>query len=321
MSERERVRSFTLIVPGPWESAADLVAVLQGAELAATEPSDAPFAADAIEVSVVPMSPSARARVAEGLRLPTGDSVHEELAHAPAFAVVELGWGLEEHLARSLALGRALVAAGGVAASFVFSGTSATWAQWDEAFSRHAVAVMRLAVAFVVDEGEAFSAGMHHFDLPDAQVLGLASEVASRWIFGLCAHQLVEGHALVSGQGFALSADEGRRVLERWPDALHHRSDERSNPFGVWRLVEHSEVVPPGEDLAVAVPALLAMLAAAEQRAGAPLTRGQVEAIAARTPRVMTPVAEARTMERSRGYADLLPELAWEQWLLERSMG
>jgi hypothetical protein len=29
----------------------------------------------------------------------------------------------------------------------------------------------------------------------------------------------------------------------------------------------------------------------------------------------------ARSLERSRGYADIDPELAWEQWNLVRSMG
>jgi hypothetical protein len=63
----------------------------------------------------------------------------------------------------------------------------------------------------------------------------------------------------------------------------------------------------------------VAILTAAERSAGRALTRGEVEKVVAKSTAIAMTVADAQALERSRGYADLEPERAWEQWQIVRS--
>jgi hypothetical protein len=91
------------------------------------------------------------------------------------------------------------------------------------------------------------------------------------------------------------------------------------NPYGVWHLG------PPGgagESLSdlepVFMPPLSVLLMAAEKDQEQPLTQEQVEAIRDKGTCTMMKRRHAQKLERSRGYADLDPQLAWEQWRLLR---
>ncbi|GAA0724137.1 hypothetical protein [Dokdonella soli] len=69
------------------------------------------------------------------------------------------------------------------------------------------------------------------------------------------------------------------------------------------------------DDLELAfVPSLSALLVRAEQLKGSPLTRRQVEAIRDESYVIALPAEVVRATERRRGYADIDPEHAWEQW-------
>jgi hypothetical protein len=60
------------------------------------------------------------------------------------------------------------------------------------------------------------------------------------------------------------------------------------------------------------------VLAALEQKAGRRLTRMQVEEATSNGVCIAMKQRDAQTLERTRGYADIDPELAWEQWQLVR---
>ena len=70
----------------------------------------------------------------------------------------------------------------------------------------------------------------------------------------------------------------------------------------------------------VITPSLVAQLLAAEGEKGAPLTQSEVEKLVDRSPAIAMALADALTLERSRGYADLEPRQAWAQWQLVREM-
>jgi hypothetical protein len=57
---------------------------------------------------------------------------------------------------------------------------------------------------------------------------------------------------------------------------------------------------------------------AAERSKGAPLSEKEVRDIVDDSSAVAMSPADALSLERSRGYADIEPELAWEQWQLVR---
>jgi hypothetical protein len=60
------------------------------------------------------------------------------------------------------------------------------------------------------------------------------------------------------------------------------------------------------------------VLVAAESKAGRPLNKKEVEEIADKTVCIALSPAIARNLERERGYADLDPGRAWEQWQIAR---
>ncbi|MBI1676320.1 hypothetical protein [Shewanella sp. DW31] len=64
----------------------------------------------------------------------------------------------------------------------------------------------------------------------------------------------------------------------------------------------------------VLVPALVAVLLNKEHEKGAPLTEKEVLEIRDNAVCIMMPVSVISKMEESRGYLDLDPEYAWEQW-------
>ncbi|MEL4358921.1 MULTISPECIES: hypothetical protein [unclassified Luteococcus] len=64
----------------------------------------------------------------------------------------------------------------------------------------------------------------------------------------------------------------------------------------------------------VFIPALVALLTAAETTRGRPLTEAEVTAIRDDAVTIALPRADAQAMAAARGYEDIDPELAWEQW-------
>src|SRR5262249_48937372 len=133
-------------------------------------------------------------------------------------------------------------------------------------------------------------------------------------------YQILDDPEILSGDTFALAADQPRRVLERWPDTAYPPGHSCHNPYGVWR------VGPPGGtarkrggNVPVYMPGLHPLLAALEAQNGKPLTKKQV--LAARDSGIcmMMSPREMQALERSRGYTDLDPELAWEQWQVVRA--
>ena len=91
------------------------------------------------------------------------------------------------------------------------------------------------------------------------------------------------------------------------------------NPFGIWRLgSEGGKADSRGDLRPVFVPPLVALLTAAEGQAGRRLHREEVEHLTTGGACMMMTHADAKQLERGRGYADLEPELAWRQWQVLR---
>ncbi|MBL8625738.1 MAG: hypothetical protein JNK64_30780 [Myxococcales bacterium] len=179
----------------------------------------------------------------------------------------------------------------------------------------------RAAVVVLTGDGALQSCGMHAFSLPDVRVeLDDAPAALQRFAEALNAYQLAEDPVLRTGQTFRPDEETPRRVVERWPDAEYPPGHPCHNPYGVWRLGPAggvgrgvSELVP------VFVPALAAVLTALEAQHGQPLTEAQVLEARDRGACIMMSPRDAQRLERSRGYVDLEPELAWEQWQLVRA--
>jgi hypothetical protein len=66
------------------------------------------------------------------------------------------------------------------------------------------------------------------------------------------------------------------------------------------------------------MPTLVSILLAAERSKGSPLLEDEVERLADKCTAIAMSLADAIELERSRGYADLEPRRAWDQWQLVR---
>ena len=69
------------------------------------------------------------------------------------------------------------------------------------------------------------------------------------------------------------------------------------------------------------MPALSALLLAAERAAGRALRREEVEALTEKATAIALDLDDSNALERTRGYTDIEPRLAWEQWQIVRSSG
>lgn len=149
------------------------------------------------------------------------------------------------------------------------------------------------------------------FSLPDA-------EIEAGWqgildVFNV--FQLAEDPVLRSGETFAPDARTPRRRIERWPDGGCPADHPCHNPFGVWRFGPEGGIASnKGELEIVFMPALVTLLLASEGKAVRALTRAEVEGIVEKGVCMTMKPRDAQKVERSRGYSDLDPEQAWEQW-------
>lgn len=284
---------LTCFVPGPWPNAA-AVPVLDSTWTAEWIPNDGQFA--------------------EAFRGTPARTRAAEIARCPGALVISGRLDLPADPGPLQALARTLASAGALAVRVEQSKTGYPAETWAELLGQGAL----FAALIVTVNGRPgpYTCGMHVFGLPDASVDDPADGV--RILTTLCQYQLYEAPLLLPGHTFSPDAETPRRTLERWPDPNFSRAHPCRNPFGVWRLLRTSDR-KPDRLVPTFMPPLVALLTAAETRAQRALEREEVEALRDGAVCIAMDPADARTMERSRGYADLDPELAWEQWQIART--
>lgn len=180
----------------------------------------------------------------------------------------------------------------------------------------------RGTIVFLGGDGVLQSCGMHAFSLPDVWLRADGDEGP---LFDLATafdiYQLAERPVMRSGQTFRPDADTARRVVERWPDTQYPPGHPCHNPYGVWRLGLPGGAARALSDLVpVFMPALHVLLVALEQKWRRPLTQDEVEATRDRGVCIAMEPRDAQKIEFERGFSDLDPDLAWEQWQLVRRL-
>jgi hypothetical protein len=309
-----------MLVPGPWRGLEELTAALRARGIDAKAEASGPVQLAEVGVRLVQDEHLDRA-FAWGRRGALDPQLVSCIAHCKFAAVVEVGYRLSENAVEVARIGRALRDAGGLAVRMEASGGASSWETWLESLeSGDASSIYESAVTLVSgDEGEVFTCGMHLFDMPDAAIVMNEVAEAIAWLDTFCVYQIKENPALASGHTFRPDADAERRVLERWPDSHHDSSDGRYNPFGIWQLKAPEEARVKATKLALTfIPTLSVILTAAERAKGGALARSEVEQIVSEGSVIAMEHCDASALERSRGYADIEPELAWEQWQIVR---
>ena len=102
---------------------------------------------------------------------------------------------------------------------------------------------------------------------------------------------------------------------DRTPTSAIRQATGVTTAFGVWTLGPAGGVAERLQELTpLFMPSLATLLTAVEDRKGAPLTRVEVEMLVGKAVCMTTKPRDAQVMERSRGYADIEPERAFDQW-------
>lgn len=83
-------------------------------------------------------------------------------------------------------------------------------------------------------------------------------------------------------------------------------------------MVEDKEELPDEPLVIVHMPPLAVVLAWAEEQKRSPLTEEEVIAARDGAPAMALPASEAKAMEVARGFRDLDPDRAWEEWQAHR---
>ena len=314
------VPSLFMLVPGPWLTLGELTKALAVRGVDAKADDDAPIQAGEVRAQLVEDDDFGRA-FSWGRRGALDAKLVSRIGRCKRAALVEVGYRLRESAAEVARIGRALRDVGGLAVRMEVSGGASPWEIWLECLESGTPSrIYESAVVLAEGEdGALFTCGMHLFGLPDAEISMPDAGEALAWLDAFCIYQLAESPALASGHTFRPSADAERRVLERWPDHRHDPGDGRYNPFGLWQLRTPDSARLKATKLALTfIPSLSVVLTAAEQAKGSPLGQAEVEQIVAEGSVVAMEHRDTQALERSRGYADIEPELAWEQWQIVR---
>jgi hypothetical protein len=241
---------------------------------------------------------------------------------APGALVLDWHVDLREGREEIVGVVEELRAAGALAVRVEQSKLGWDIAHWIELLSSDSGADHhRAVVTFLVGKDELQSCGMHAFSLPDAHARHAGTDAASLQELAsiLNVYQLAEDPALLSGHTFSIDVETPKRLVERWPDTQYPPDHVCHNPYGVWRIGPPGGTARDvGDVVPTFVPALRVTLAAVERERGKRLTQAQVLKIRDEAPCIALGAREINAMDRSRGYADLDPELAWEQWKLVR---
>lgn len=233
-----------------------------------------------------------------------------QLAAVPGALIIYGSADLRDGRGAYLALARALKQAGALALRLEQSRAGWLIGDWLSMLSSPNPSDHYRACVVVLDGDDGTqSCGMHAFSLPD-----VAADEALL-VQALNLFQLEEEPVLRSGHTFAPDADSPKRELVRWPDLGYPRAHPCHNPFGVWRLgAEGKKTLSAPDPAPVFMPPLVVLLTALEHDKGRALTEAEVLAVRDGGACLTMEPKDAQQLERTRGYADLEPELIWPQW-------
>jgi hypothetical protein len=135
----------------------------------------------------------------------------------------------------------ALLDAGGMAVKIESSGTAHSPEAWRE-FASIPDVPWTLYRAYVVlvgdrDNGDVYSCGMHHFQLPDVTIpITIAPEAAAEVINRFNLYQLALKPNLQPGHTFSVAPDQPKYRLSQRRCSRFAADDPFHNPAGYWHL-------------------------------------------------------------------------------------
>jgi hypothetical protein len=127
---------------------------------------------------------------------------------------------------------------GGIAVKIESVGIAHEWDAWERLLRSDDLFDLYTGfVTLIADEHHYYSCGMHHFDLPDAQVpRSLPDSEAAHLMNQFNFYRVAESPALEEGHTFSLSEESPRFKLSRIEDERYPEDHPFHNVQGLWDL-------------------------------------------------------------------------------------
>lgn len=235
-------RDLIIAIPGPWSDRKDfltrVVTKTAGEFMFAGLILACPKANDHVELELYENDPNMRKAFEYAGQGKIGSATLDAIAAHTMTAYLHFPLsvaGQQERLQRFTGLMREI---GGLAVKIETCGVAHEWSVWEAILaSQNPFDLYRGFVTLIADDTRYYSCGMHHFDLPEAQVsrsvpITAAADVLNRFNH----YRIVETPHLESGHTFSVSADSVRYRLKLLDDHRHERGDLFHNEHGVWEL-------------------------------------------------------------------------------------
>jgi hypothetical protein len=235
-------RELILGVPGPWKDRTDFVTRVisstEGEFMFAGMILANPKAKDHVDLELYEHDPNLRRAfeyAGHGKMAPsTLDAISAHTLTAYLHFPVAIS-GQQERLRRFTEVMRGI---GGFAIKLESSGIAHEWSEWEAILtSEDRFDLYRGFVTLIGDPDHYYSCGMHHFDLPEAQVPRSLHNVAAADLLNrFNYYRIVESPELEEGHTFSLSEESPRYRLELLDDHRHGSDELFHNEHGLWDL-------------------------------------------------------------------------------------
>ena len=241
MNHTERSLQIVLCIPGPWESSAELIPALIGADSGYLYAGsvmmhiETGFACRALLEEHDPAMAGAFA--AAGHHWAGSEAMDRIAGHRGVVYLVARGEGSEQVSRRLMQAAAALLTAGGLGVKVESTGLAHDPQTWRELSGDASPAALHRAfVVYVNAAADVYSCGMHNLGLRDAIVARAPGADGAELLRVFTGYLATEAPAIEAGQTFSPDADGPvYRILED-AGVDYGQASLFNNPYGSWRL-------------------------------------------------------------------------------------
>lgn len=238
MSDKETI----IGVPGPWKDTKDflsrVVTSTRGDFMFAGMILANPKEKDHVALELYETDPHMRDAFEHAGQGKLSARILDDIANHVTTAYLHFPLAISGQRQRLKRFTRVLREIGGMAVKIETSGVAHDWNAWEEILdSDNPFDLYRGFVTLVGDNSFYYSCGMHHFELPEAQVpraleIAEAADLLNRFNY----YRIVEQPQLNSGHTFSLALDSPSYRLDLRNDQRHEPEHLFHNSYGVWDL-------------------------------------------------------------------------------------
>ena len=240
----ESNQEMIVCIPGPWKSRSGFVVglaeELDGEFIFAGKMLYHPDTSDYIDLEFEEMSVNLHEAFSYAGQGRISEKVLDQVEGHQGVVYLHFPFNYTNERERIANFTRAIQKCGGYAIKIESTGVAHEWDRWFELVKSDDIIDAYCACVVLVggDSGSIYSYGMHHFGLPETEVVAKEIDVdeAIDTINEFNVYQLVDETDLDSGHTFSVNEDAAIFQVSKVEDERHEKQDLFHNPNGIWRL-------------------------------------------------------------------------------------